>query len=94
MNTEIKTIRKTKLMNEIIFMLNKKLYIKNNDDNWILREYINEVIENCDINKENKEICKLCLHNKHCQFNFDFECQEVYDHFKSMELALEEIKGE
>jgi len=27
-------------------------------------------------------ICNLCLHNNYCQHNFDYQCQEVFNHFK------------
>ena len=29
-----------------------------------------------------KWLCMICKHNKHCQHNFDYECQEAYDHHK------------
>ena len=28
-----------------------------------------------------KWLCQMCKHNKYCNHNFDFECQEAYNHF-------------
>jgi len=32
-------------------------------------------------------LCSICKLNAHCQHNFDFECQEAFDHFQKINQA-------
>ena len=41
---------------------------------------------------DKKELCKICLLNKYCQHNFDYECQEAFDHIKHYTLKRWELK--
>jgi len=42
---ELVIIKRTKLINEIINILLKKLYITERENNWVLREYIKQAIK-------------------------------------------------
>ncbi|GAH42599.1 unnamed protein product [marine sediment metagenome] len=41
-------------------------------------------------------LCQMCKLNKYCQHNFDYECQEVYDHHREgpPEWVRETLKRE
>ena len=43
-------------------------------------------------NMDKTELCKICLLNKHCQKNFDYECIQAFDHINHYTLNRWELK--
>ncbi len=43
---------------------------------------------------ENKELCAICLLNKHCQLNFDYYCQNTFDYLNARNIDISHHKTE